>query len=89
VYLLATSVQSAFSDVVAVAGLLFAVFYILTALATITYYHRRVFSSAWDAMALGALPLAAAAFLGWIVVSRCGPRLHRRSGRWWVWSAPA
>jgi amino acid transporter len=68
VYLLATSVQNAFDDVVAVAGLLFAVFYILTALATIVYYRRRVVSNVKDAIVLGVLPVAAAVFLGWIVV---------------------
>jgi len=68
VYLLATSVQNAFNDVVAVAGLLFAVFYILTALATIVYYRRRVVRSVRDAIVLGVLPIAAAIFLGWIVV---------------------
>ena len=60
--------QNAFDDVVAVTGVLFAVFYILTALATVVYYRRRVASSAWDAFSLGALPAAAAGFLGWIVV---------------------
>jgi len=54
--------------VVAVTGLLFAVFYILTALATVVHYRRRVASSAWDAFSLGVLPTAAAGFLGWIVV---------------------
>ena len=44
VYLLATSVQNAFTDVVDVTGLLFAIFYALTALATIAYYRRRIFS---------------------------------------------
>ena len=68
VYLLATSVQNAFTDVVDVTGLLFAAFYILTALAAIVYYRRRVFSNAWDALLLGILPLGAAGFLGWIVV---------------------
>ena len=68
VYLLTTSVQASFNAVVAVAGLLFAIFYILTALATIVYYRRRVFTSVWDAIILGILPLAAAGFLGWIVV---------------------
>jgi amino acid transporter len=68
VYLLATSVQSAFNDVVAVAGLLFAVFYILTALATMTYYRRLIASGPRDALVLGILPLAAAGFLGWIVI---------------------
>ncbi len=57
VYLLTTSVQNAFNDVVAVTGLLFAIFYILTALATIVYYRRRVFTSAWDALVLGILPV--------------------------------
>jgi amino acid transporter len=68
VYLLATSVQDAFSAVVAVDGLLFASFYILTAVATIVYYRRRCFSNAWDSIVLGILPLASAIFLTWIVV---------------------
>ena len=67
VYLLATTVQNGFNDVVAVTGLLFAIFYILTALASLVYYRRRVFSSAWDALILGILPLGAAGFLGWMV----------------------
>jgi amino acid transporter len=67
VYLLAaTSVQSAFSDVIDVTGLLFAIFYILTALATIVYYRRRVFGGVRDFVVLGILPLGAAAFLGWM-----------------------
>lgn len=68
VYLLATSVQNAFDDVVAITGLLFSIFYILTALASLVYYRRRVASSAWNAITLGALPLASAGFLGWMVV---------------------
>ncbi len=68
VYLLTTSVQNSFNDVVAVTGLLFAIFYILTALATIVYYRRRIFTSVWDALVLGLLPIGAAVFLGWIVV---------------------
>jgi amino acid transporter len=69
VYLLTSStVQGAFNDVVAVTGLLFAVFYILTAIATIVYYRRRVFSGVWDAIILGILPLASSVFLGWVVV---------------------
>jgi amino acid transporter len=67
VYLLVTSVENAFTDVVDVTGLLFAVFYILTALATVTYYRHRL-SKASDLIFLGILPVAAAAFLGWIVV---------------------
>jgi amino acid transporter len=68
VYLLATSVQNAFNDVIAVTGQLFATFYIMTALATIVYYRRRVFGSARDALILGLLPLGAAGFLGWMLV---------------------
>jgi amino acid transporter len=67
VYFLATSVQTAFSDVIAVTGLLFSIFYILTALAAVVYYRRRVLRSARDALMLGILPLAAAAFLGWVL----------------------
>jgi amino acid transporter len=68
VYLLATSVQNAFNNVIDVTGLLFAIFYMLTALATIVYYRRRVVSSFWDAVSLGVLPLGAAAFLCWMFV---------------------
>jgi amino acid transporter len=67
VYLLATSVQGAFNAVVNVSGLLFAAFYILTALAMIAYYRRRVLAGAWDALVLGVLPLGAAGFLAWII----------------------
>jgi amino acid transporter len=67
VYFLATTVQNAFFDVIDNTGQLFSVFYILTALATMVYYRRRVFSSLWDALILGFLPLCAAIFLGWIL----------------------
>ena len=67
VYLLVTSVQNAFTDVVDATGLLFSAFYILTALATIAYYRRRIMARPWDLVSLGVLPLAAAGFLGWII----------------------
>jgi amino acid transporter len=67
-YILATSAQAIFGEVVSLAGLLAAAFYILTALATIAYYRRRVFSNVLDAVILGILPLAAAGFLGWIIL---------------------
>jgi hypothetical protein len=67
VYLLATSLQSAFNDVVNLSGQMFAVFYILTALAAVTYYRRRILGNAWDALVAGVLPLGGAAFLGWIL----------------------
>jgi amino acid transporter len=67
VYLLASSVQGAFNAVVNVSGLLFAAFYILTALATMAYYRRRALASIRDALELAIGPLAAAGFLGWII----------------------
>jgi amino acid transporter len=66
IYFLSTPVQAAFTDVISVTGLLFAIFYILTALAAITYYRRRVLSSAKNFVILGALPLGAAGFLAWM-----------------------
>jgi amino acid transporter len=68
VYLLVTSVQNAFTDVVDATGILFSAFYILTALATIAYYRRRIMARPWDLVWLGVLPLAAAGFLCWIIV---------------------
>jgi amino acid transporter len=67
VYLLATSVQNGFTYVVNLTGLLFALFYILTALASLVYYRRRVSSNPWDGLVLGILPLGSAGFLGWMV----------------------
>lgn len=67
VYLLATSVQNAFDYVVNLTGLLFAIFYILTALASLMYFRRRIVSNAWDLVVLGILPLGSAGFLGWMV----------------------
>jgi len=64
-YLLAASIQGAFTAIVDTSGLLFGVFYILTALATVVYYRHRVLSRPWDALTLGVLPLAAAGFLAW------------------------
>jgi amino acid transporter len=67
IYLSVTSVQNAFDYVVNDSALIFALFYILTALAAIVYYRRRVFATVWNAIVLGVLPLAAAAFLGWMI----------------------
>jgi len=56
------------SGVIALTGLLYAIFYVLTALAAIAYYRRRIFSNVLDSMILGILPLAAAAWLCWVLV---------------------
>jgi L-asparagine transporter-like permease len=68
VYFLATTVQNAFNDVIAVTGFLFSIFYVLTAFAAMTYYRRRITGSPWDFVTVGVLPLAAAGFLGWVFV---------------------
>jgi amino acid transporter len=68
VYLLTTSVQAAFNDVIAVAGLLFTVLYVLTVIAMVVYYRHLVVSSARHFLTLGVLPVAAAGFLAWILV---------------------
>jgi amino acid transporter len=68
IYLLATSVQQAFGYILDLTGILFAFFYVLTAIATIVYYRRRILSGAVEAITLGVLPLAAAAFLVWMAV---------------------
>ena len=67
IYLLAGSVQSAFDAVVSISGLLFAAFYVMTGLATIAFYRKRIASHAWDLLICGILPLAAAGFLVWII----------------------
>jgi amino acid transporter len=68
IYLLSSSIANAFTQLIDVTGVLYASFYILTALSAIVFYRHRIFSNAWDAVLVGILPLAAAAFLVWIVV---------------------
>jgi amino acid transporter len=67
VYLLSTSVANVFTDVIDITGLLYAGFYVLTAISAIVYYRRRVLSNLWDGILVGILPLGAAGFLVWIV----------------------
>ncbi len=67
VFLLTTSIQGVFYDVVDVTSVLFMVFYILTALATVAYYRRRLFSNLGSGIILGILPVASAVFLAWII----------------------
>jgi amino acid transporter len=66
-YLGTSTVQGAFNDLIAVTGLLYAGFYVLTALAAIVYYRRRVLAGPTDALTLGVLPAGAAGFLCWLV----------------------
>ena len=68
VYLLSGSIANVFTQLIDVTGLLCAAYYMLTALAAIVYYRRRIFSEPWDALLAGVLPAGAIAFLGWILV---------------------
>jgi amino acid transporter len=67
VYLLSSSIANAFTALIDTSGILYASFYLLTALSAVAYYRRRIFSNVWDALLVGILPTAASAFLGWIV----------------------
>jgi amino acid transporter len=67
VYLLATSVQAGFNDVIAITAQLASTFYMLTTLAALTYYRRRILASWRDAIVVGVLPLGAAGYLGYIL----------------------
>jgi len=67
VYMLATSVQAGFNDIIAIVAQLAATFYMLTTLAALTYYRRRILASWRDAIVVGVLPLGAAGYLGYIL----------------------
>jgi amino acid transporter len=67
VYMLATGINGVLVNVVAVAGLLATMFYILTALAMVVYYRRRILSGFGDFFMAGVLPIGSAAFLGYIL----------------------
>jgi amino acid transporter len=65
-YMLTTSVTNVFSNVVSVAGLLFTIFYVMTAVTTLVYYRQEVVHNARSLIFTGLLPLGASVFLGWI-----------------------
>ena len=66
-YLLSSTLANAFTNLIDVSGVLYSSFYLLTALAAVAYYRRRILSNVWDAQLVGILPLASAGFLVWIV----------------------
>ena len=70
-YLFSSGIQSVFSYVINITGLLYASFYVLTALAAIVYYRRRVISNAVEFVTLGLLPAGAIAFLAWVIYKTC------------------
>ncbi len=67
IFLLISSIQNAFFDVISVTGVLYAAFYVLTAFATIVYFRRRVMSNIMSFLVLGIGPLLSAAFLIWLM----------------------
>ena len=68
VYLLSGSIANAFTQLIDVTGLLYAAFYILTAVSAMVYYRRRILSNVRDLVLVGILPVGAAAFLIWLLV---------------------
>jgi amino acid transporter len=62
------SVQDSFTTVVSVDGLLFALYYALTGIATAVYYRKLAVTGPWNLIQLAVFPLAAAGFLVYIVV---------------------
>jgi len=68
IYVFSSSVGDAFATVVGTAGVLYALFYAFTGIAT-SWYHRRLLArSPKDALTVGVLPLCAAAVLVWVAV---------------------
>jgi amino acid transporter len=68
VYLLSSSIANAFTQLIDVTGLLYAVFYILTAVSAMVYYRHRIAHKAADLVLVGILPLGAVGFLVWLLV---------------------
>jgi amino acid transporter len=67
-YVFSSSVSGAFDTVVASVGVLFAVFYAFTGIATTWYYRAMLRRSAGDVLLIGVLPLGGAAALLYIAV---------------------
>lgn len=63
-----SSIQDSFTTVVSVDGLLFALYYALTGIATAVYYRKLAVRSPWNIVQLAVFPLAAAGFLAYIIV---------------------
>ena len=62
-----SSVQNSFDTVVSVDGLLFALFYAMTGIATAVYFRKLARRSAWSFVLVALFPIAAAAFLVYII----------------------
>lgn len=67
-YIFSSSVASAFDTVLTLVGILFALFYTFTGIATIWYYRRLVTRSAGDIFFLGVAPIVGAGILLYVAV---------------------
>jgi amino acid transporter len=67
IYILgSSSVQSSFTTIVSVDGLLFALFYAFTGLTMVVYFRRMAKAGPWNAVSLLVIPLISAAFLFYV-----------------------
>ena len=63
-----SSVADAFTEIIATTGVLYGLFYAVTALTNTWYFRSQLRASAGNLLLVGILPVAAAGFLGWIIV---------------------
>jgi amino acid transporter len=56
VYLLSSSIANAFTQLIDVTGLLYAGFYVLTAISAMVYFRRRILSNAADGCSWASFP---------------------------------
>jgi amino acid transporter len=68
VYLLSSSIANAFTQLIDVTGLLYAIFYVVTAISAMVYYRRQIARRPADLVMVGILPLGAVAFLVWLLI---------------------
>jgi len=66
-YLLSGSIANAFTNLIDATGQLYIIFYVLTVLAAMVYYRRRIFRRAGDAIMIGILPILSVILLVWIL----------------------
>jgi amino acid transporter len=63
-----SSVADAFTEIIATTGVLYGLFYAVTAVTNTWYFRSQLRASAGNFLLVGILPVAAAGFLGWIIV---------------------
>jgi amino acid transporter len=63
-----SSVSNAFAEIVATTGVLYGLFYAISAVTNTWYFRSQLREGAGNLLLVGILPLASAGFLGWIIV---------------------